>query len=219
MSTLIPGSLALYAPGNFTPVGLAEPPPVTVSCYLNLLEMFFPYELINDTYVAGHVELRASSLGSSVQSDGLGTQEIVAGGDVGGDRDVLLAAVLVQEVVAPDLGGRVVAELEYLEPGGRAVGGGGVVHLAQVHHDGAEVVAAEGFAGAVPIAGLLVHLDGDDVAGYEEIRECRYRSWGVVVLPATLHLEAAALEPALQRMSLVLTLVTGLLLPLLDVSS
>lgn len=100
-----------------------------------------------------------------MEGDGLGTQEVIARGDVGGDGDVLLAAVLVQEVVTPDLSGGVVAELEDLEPGRRAVGSSGVVDLAQVRDDGAEVVASEGFPGAVPVAGLLVHLDGDGVAG------------------------------------------------------
>lgn len=43
-------------------------------------------------------------------------QEVVARGDVRWNRDFLFTAVLVEEVVAPGLGGGVIAELEDLEP-------------------------------------------------------------------------------------------------------
>ena len=116
------------------------------------------------THVAAHIELSTAALASSVQSNRLGADEVVAGGDLAGELERTLAAVLVEQVGAPGLAAGVVAELVDLEPLAGAVGRGGVVHLAHVHHDGAEVVPADGLVAAGPVVHLRVHLDGELVA-------------------------------------------------------
>lgn len=117
------------------------------------------------TYIAAHVELSAARLAGSVQSNSLGPDEVIARGDVARDLEAVLAAVLVELVGAPGLGARVIAELGHLEPFGRgAVGRRGVVDLAHVDEDRAEVVPADGLVGARAVAGLRVHLDNELVA-------------------------------------------------------
>lgn len=112
--------------------------------------------------VASHVWLGATGAASGVQSDNLRSEEVVAGGDVGGDLDVDTAAALVQVLDAPEVvvatpaGGVLLpGVLVDLEPAGRAVRGGRVADLGQVDHDGAVVVAANTVSAAVTVARLL----------------------------------------------------------------
>lgn len=116
--------------------------------------------------VARHVELGAGGAAGGVEGDDLGAQQVVAGGEVGGDLDVHLPAALVEVLDAPVVAiGRGARRrfrprvLEDLEPAGRAVGGRGVGHLGHVHQHGAVVGAADGFVGAGALAVLLVHLN------------------------------------------------------------
>lgn len=126
-----------------------------------------------------------------------------------------LAAVGVQDLGAPALIGAAVRVLGNLEPGARAVGSGGVVDLGHVDHDGAVVVAADGLGVAAAVAGLLVHLHSKRTAGCG-FSSMGCSSWGEVHerldLPATEQVLEASLGLALQRMSLEVTSVTGLLL-------
>lgn len=128
-----------------------------------------------EAYVAAHVELRTAALAGSVEGDRLGADEVVAGGDLAGELEGALAAVRVEEVGAPGLGAGVVAVLVDLEPVTAAVGRGGVVHLAHVHHDGAEVVPADGLVAAGPVVHLRVHLDGEVIASYKKRYVSRQR--------------------------------------------
>ncbi len=100
-----------------------------------------------------------------MQGDGLGADEVVASGQVGGDGELEAAALLVEDVGAPELVLGRVAVLGDLEEGVGAVGGGGVGDGGHVDDDGAVVVAADGGAVAGTVAGLLVHLDLDGGAG------------------------------------------------------
>lgn len=120
---------------------------------------------MRETYIAGHVELRAAGLASGMQRNSLRPHKIITLGQIRRDRRLKLPAVLVQDVRPPRLARDVVPELCNLEEGVRAVGGRGVGDGGEVDHYGAEVVAADGGAVAVAVAGLLVHLDGDGVAG------------------------------------------------------
>ena len=113
--------------------------------------------------VARHVELGTTRAASGVESDDFGAEQIIAGGDVGGDLDLHLAAAVVEILDAPEV---VIAGtargvlgpcvLEDLEPARGTVGGGGVGDLGHVHHDGAVVGTADGLGGAGAVVGLLV---------------------------------------------------------------
>lgn len=111
---------------------------------------------------ARHVGLGLSNAG--VQSQNLRADEVVARGDVLGDREGSLAAVGVEDLGAPGGGGALVAVLGDLEEGARG-GGGGVRDLRHVDQDGAVVGAADGGVGARAVTGLGVHLDGEGGAG------------------------------------------------------
>lgn len=105
-----------------------------------------------------------------MKSDGLRSDEVVTSGDLAGDLERPLAAVLVEGVGAPGLAAGVVAELVDLEPRGRgAIGRLGVVDLGHVDDDGAEVVPADGLVGAGAVVGLGVHLDEEGVTGWMEV--------------------------------------------------
>lgn len=116
--------------------------------------------------VARHVVLSTVGGTSGVESDGLGTEKVVAGGDVTRNGEALQTAALVDEIVGPGLVGLEVASLVNLEELAGAVGGGGVIDGAKVDHDGAVVGAADGLLGAVAVV-VLVHLDGDGVASLD----------------------------------------------------
>ena len=96
------------------------------------------------TYVAAHIKLRPTARARGMQGNRLSTDEVVARGDLAGDLERALAAVRVEGVGAPGRRGRVVAELVDLEPLPGPIGRGGIVDLAHVDHDGAEVVSANG---------------------------------------------------------------------------
>jgi hypothetical protein len=113
----------------------------------------------NGDLVATHVELCATRPARRVKCDGLGPQQIVTRRDAGWYLHGLLAAALVDDVVAPGLGGGVVSRLKDLEPGRRAVGSLGVADLGHVDKHGSKVVASNAFVCAVPVTRLLVHLD------------------------------------------------------------
>lgn len=100
-----------------------------------------------------------------MQSEDLGADEVVAGGQVGGDGEGEAPAVLVEVVGTPQVAVLLVAELGDLEPGAGAVGGGGVGDGGHVDEHGAVVGAADGGAAAVALVGLLVHLNLDGRAG------------------------------------------------------
>lgn len=100
-----------------------------------------------------------------MQGEGLSADEVVAGGDVLGDGERLLAAVGVEDLSAPGGSGALVAVLSDLEEG--AAGGGlRVGDLGHVDEDGTVVGAANGRVGAGAVAGLGVHLDGEGGAGW-----------------------------------------------------
>lgn len=105
-----------------------------------------------------------------MQGDGLGTQEVVAGGEVLGDRDIHLATASVEVLGSPVV---VTARgtpgrpgvLEDLEPGGVSTfGRGGVVDGGHVDKDRTVVGTSNGLVGAAAVVGLLVHLDGHSAA-------------------------------------------------------
>lgn len=94
----------------------------------------------------------------------LSADEVVARGNVRGDREVDLAAVVVHEVRAPVVRADETI-LSDLEPvGGPRLGGRDVVDLGHVDDCRAVVVAADCLSRAVALTGLLVHLDGENVA-------------------------------------------------------
>lgn len=112
---------------------------------------------IDRQLVAGHVQLRRKR----VQRNDLCPEKIVPRGEGRGDGHVDAAAALVHVLGAPVV---VVADarvgggpgvLVDLEPGGRAVGGGGVGDGGEVDHCGAVVGAADGLAGAGAVTVLL----------------------------------------------------------------
>lgn len=113
-----------------------------------------------------HVVLGTVLGAGGVESDGLGTEKVVTRGDVGGNDNVLLAAALVDQVVTPGVVVGEVAGLEDLEERAGAIGGGGVGDGAQVDHDGAVVGTSNGLLSA-GTGVVLVHLDGDGVAGLD----------------------------------------------------
>lgn len=120
----------------------------------------------NKTHIARHIKLRPPNLARSMQRNRLGAHQVIARRDLAGDGELALAAVLVERVGAPELGARVVPLLVDLEPReARGARGGGVGDLGHVDDDGAEVVAADGLAGAGAVVGLGVHLDGEAAAG------------------------------------------------------
>lgn len=101
-----------------------------------------------------------------MQGDRLRANKVIPGRYLARDPKRALPAVRIERVSAPFLGRLVVALLVDLEPGeARRVGRGGVVNLAHVDHDGAKVVAPDGFRAARPVVGLLVHLDEEVAAG------------------------------------------------------
>lgn len=102
-------------------------------------------------------------LTSNVERNDLRTEKIVAGGDVCRDGDDLLAAVGVQRVGAPVVGADEPVLVD-LEPAVAHVLGR-VADLGEVGDDGAVVVSTDGLVGAGPVAGLLVHFDGDGSTG------------------------------------------------------
>ena len=120
---------------------------------------------------ARHVGLGVS--GAGVQGQDLGADEVVARGDVLGDREGALAAVGVEDLRAPGGRAALVAVLGDLEEGAGG-GGGGVGHLRHVDEDGAVVGAADGGVGARAVAGLGVHLDGEGGAGWGLLVHCLY---------------------------------------------
>jgi hypothetical protein len=124
-----------------------------------------PRQKALQTYVAAHIKLRPAARAGGVQGDRLGTDEVVTRGDLAGDLERALAAVCVESVGTPGRGGRVVAKLVNLEPLPGTIGCGGIVDLAHVDHDGAEVVAADGLIRAGPVVHLGVHLDVELIAG------------------------------------------------------
>ena len=111
--------------------------------------------------VAGEVELGAAAAAGGVEGDGLGAEEVVAGGGVVGDLDVDEAAAVVHVLVAPEVvaaapaGGVLLpGVLKDLVPPRRAIGGGSVVDGGEVCHDGPVVGSADGFIVAGPIVVL-----------------------------------------------------------------
>lgn len=100
-----------------------------------------------------------------MQRNGLRPEQVIPLGQIRRDRRLELPAVLIQDISPPRLRRHVVPELGNLEERVRAVSRLGVRDRGEVDHHGAEVVPADGWVVAVPVAGLLVHLDGDGVAG------------------------------------------------------
>ena len=95
MSTLMPGSVAEYAPGRRTVAGVAEPPPeteiwsmfqggfVSGGFFFAMIQISEPFDRLEEVeHTAAHVELCATWLTSNMQCDNLGAEEVVAGGDV-----------------------------------------------------------------------------------------------------------------------------------------
>lgn len=102
-----------------------------------------------------------------MESDGFGTEKVLAGGEAGGDLDDLLAAVVVKDIIAVLLGGGIdEARLEDLDPGGGTVGSEGVADFGDVDRNGTLVVPANGLGGARAVVVLLVHLNRDSLAGH-----------------------------------------------------
>lgn len=101
-----------------------------------------------------------------MESNRLGAEEVVAGGKIGGNGEGAFATVGIEGLGSPDLGAGVVAVLGDFEPGRGAVGFGGIGNFGHVDDYGSEVVAANGFGSAVAVAGLLVHLYREGLAGY-----------------------------------------------------
>lgn len=112
--------------------------------------------------VARHVWLSTASTSGRVEGKDLCAQQVVTGGDVGGDLDVDLAAALVEVLGTPEIivaapARRVLGPgvLVDLEPAGGAVGGGGVADLCEVGLDGAVVVSSNAFRAAAAVTELL----------------------------------------------------------------
>jgi hypothetical protein len=103
-----------------------------------------------------------------VQSNSLGTEQVLSSGKAGRNGNDLLAAVVVENIIAPLLRGSIdETGLEDLDPGGGAVGAESIADFADVHGDGTLVVSADGFVAAAAVVVLLVHLDGHGAAGVD----------------------------------------------------
>jgi len=111
------------------------------------------------------VELSSSSATSSMESDDLGTDQVVPRCDIGnGERP--FAAVVVKDLDSPVH--RIVRNqpgFVDFEPGGRGcVGGLCVAHSSHVDHDRSVVLPTDGLISALTLTGLLVHLDSNLVS-------------------------------------------------------
>ena len=105
-----------------------------------------------------------------MESNDLSLEQVVTGSDVSRDLDVHAATAGVQILGSPVVvraggagGGPCV--LEDLEPAGAAISRGGIGDLGHVGLDGTVMVTSDGLIGAAAVAGLLVHLNGDGLAG------------------------------------------------------
>lgn len=97
----IPWSEPLYAPGKLTVAGvLLALPAITLIWAHSLHNVSLPLELSKVAEVL-HVELRAGVAASSVQSDQLSAQQVLAWCDASGDRNGLFALVGNEAVDTP----------------------------------------------------------------------------------------------------------------------
>lgn len=111
---------------------------------------------------AGDVWLGVS--GTGVQSDGLGTDEVVACSNRLGDSEGTLSAVGVEDLCSPRGDSSSVAILCDLKEG---TGGGGlcVSDLGHVDENRPVVVASDGRLATAAVTGLSMHLYGEGTAG------------------------------------------------------
>lgn len=154
--------------------GEAVPPPETVTwSMVKKIVVSEPASVceIALRLTAGHVQLRTTRRASRMQRNHLGTNKVVAVGNASRDLEVDMPAALVHILGAPVV---VVARSAaralrprigvHLEPAGAAVRRPSIGDLGHVDMDRTIVRSANGLGSAVPLAALLVHLDGDGVA-------------------------------------------------------